>query len=437
MSKLYRIQFAVFGLLLILAAGVFEYFSEKKNQKPEHILTIACGMEGLEESTCWQGVRAWEEQTGHRVKIIPEPNGSTERLSLLRRRLLMDRHVDIYQIDVIWPGVLADCLEDLNQYFTKEDLKDFFPQLIENNTVKGRLVAIPFFVDVGFLYYRKDLLQRYSQHVPRTWADLEKVADYIMKAERAKGHKNIWGFVFQGRAHELLACNALEWIYSHKNGGMVIKPNGEVSINNPSARSAIEMARGWIGAIAPKSVLRYDQEDCQRLFQSGGAVFMRHWPDAWTLVNAPNSAVAGNVGVAPLPKGGKNGRHTGALGGWGLAITKKSKNKKLAAELIRFLTSFKELRRRSRVGGYIPPIKALFKDPAVLKANPLFQTTELILREAALRPSRQTGAHYPRVSLIFQQAIHTALQGERSAEEALIQIEKQLNLLSHHGTDWS
>ncbi len=50
--------------------------------------------------------------------------------------------IDVYQIDVIWPGDLAEHLLDLYTW-SKEIADEHFPAIIENNTVDGRLVGIP------------------------------------------------------------------------------------------------------------------------------------------------------------------------------------------------------------------------------------------------------------------------------------------------------
>jgi trehalose/maltose transport system substrate-binding protein len=31
------------------------------------------------------------------------------------------------------------------QYFTEKELSEFFPRIVANNTVEGKLVAVPFF----------------------------------------------------------------------------------------------------------------------------------------------------------------------------------------------------------------------------------------------------------------------------------------------------
>jgi hypothetical protein len=58
--------------------------------------------------------------------------------------------VDGFIIDVIWPGIAAAHATDLKQYFTEKEVSEFCPRIVANNTVEGKLVAIPFFTDAGF-----------------------------------------------------------------------------------------------------------------------------------------------------------------------------------------------------------------------------------------------------------------------------------------------
>ena len=83
----------------------------------------------------------------------------------------------------------------------------------------------------------------------------------------------------------------------------IVDADGKITINNPQAAQALDMAKGWIGTISPEGVLNYAEEEARGVFQSGNAVFMRNWPYAWALANAADSPVKGKVGVAVLPQG--------------------------------------------------------------------------------------------------------------------------------------
>ncbi len=86
------------------------------------------------------------------------------------------------------------------------------PQLLPDYTVEGRVVAVPYQVNIGSLEYRADLLREYGyDHPPKTWDELEGMAKRIQAGERGKGKKDFWGFVWQGAESEALTCNPLEW----------------------------------------------------------------------------------------------------------------------------------------------------------------------------------------------------------------------------------
>ena len=287
-------------------------------------LAISCGAVGRELELCRSGVEAWSKQTGHRVEVVTVPSSTNERLALYQQLLATGSgDIDLFQIDVIWPGILGRHFIDLQPY-SGDATQRHFPKLIANNTVQGRLVAMPWFSSAGLLYYRQDLLEQYGQRVPETWAELTTTAQHIQQGERNAGNPKMWGFVWQGRAYEGLSCNALEWIASH-GGGTIIDADGAITVNNRHANEALTQAATWVGTIGPPGVLNYGEEEARGVFQSGNAVFMRNWPYAWALSQAADSPVRNRVKVAPLPKGGVTGNHVATLGGWQLAVSRYSR----------------------------------------------------------------------------------------------------------------
>jgi trehalose/maltose transport system substrate-binding protein len=396
-------------------------------------LSISCGAVGVELRLCKQGVEAWAKQTGNGVKVVATPNSATERFALYQQILAShSSDIDIFQIDVVWPGTLAPHLVDLSQYIGQDVTQQYFPSLIANDTVNGKLVALPWFTNAGVMYYRKDLLQKYQAQPPTTWQQLTDIARRIQDAERKAGNPRMVGFVFQAKGYEGLTCDALEWIDSF-GGGALVNANGKVTVDNPRAVSALQLAASWIGDIAPRGVLNYDEEESRGVFQSGNAVFMRNWPYAWALGNAVDSPIRGKIGVIAVPAGGANGHQTGVLGGWQLAVSKYSKHPRLAADLARYLTSYAEQKHRAIKGSYNPAIPALYRDPQILTAVPFFGTLYTTFEHAVARPSRIAGAKYARVSAEFYYTVHDVLSGKIAAAPALATLQKKLTRLSRGG----
>ncbi|MCE8018021.1 ABC transporter substrate-binding protein [Halomonas sp. MCCC 1A17488] len=405
------------SLLVVGAAGL--------GQAQAADLTISCGAVGAELQLCQQGVRAWEEKTGHSVDVVSTPNSSTERLSLYQQILSANStDIDIMQIDVVWPGLLANHLLDLREVLGDDAGEGHFAAIIENNTIDGRLVAMPWFTDAGVLYYRADLLEQYGHEPPQTWQELTEIAREIQNAEREAGNDRMHGFVFQGRAYEGLTCNALEWVASH-GGGTLVDADGEVTIDNPQAAAALDLAASWIGEIAPEGVLNYTEEEARGVFQGGNAVFMRNWPYAWALAQSEDSEVRGKVGVTQLPHAGE-GSSAATLGGWNLAVSRYSENAELAAELVAFLAGEEEQKRRAIKGAYNPTLETLYQDDEVLEAVPFFGDLYETFVNAVARPSAPTGDAYGRVSNAFFSATHDVLSGNRSGEQAVSDLDREL-----------
>lgn len=393
-------------------------------------VTITCGSTGRELELCRAGTMAWSARTGHAVKLVTMPGSDT--LSLTQQLLAAgSADIDVFQVDVAWTGILAPHLQALETE-AGERTRHHFPALVRAATVGGRLVAMPWFGDAGLLYYRKDLLDRHGLPVPRTWSELTKTARRVQAAERADGQDRFWGFVWQGRAYEGLTCNALEWIASH-GGGTVIDRDGKVTVNNPGARAALNQAASWVGSVSPMGVLNYTEEEARGVFQSGQALFMRNWPYAWSLLNAPGSAVRDRVGVAALP-GSASGPSVGTLAGSMLVVNRHSRQADLAADLVMHLTSREEQKRRAIAASYNPTIPDLYRDPEVLAAVPFLASLYATFDQAVARPSTTTGAKYNRVSIEFSNAVHHVLTGEVDADYALGVLDGRLRRLRRGGS---
>src|SRR5271165_898328 len=305
----------------------------------------------------------WAKKTGNKLEYIGRPNDFSATLALFQQYwAAKSPDVDIYQIDVIWQGMAAPHAVDLKKYYKEDEIKAYFPRIIENNTVGGKLVSIPLYTDAGILYYRTDLLEKYGyKEPPKTWEELAAMAKKIQDSERAAGNPDFQGFVFEGKASESVTCNALEWIYSF-GGGSVIEPDKTITIDNPNAIKALDTARSWIGTISPVEVNTYTEEEARNIWQAGNAAFMRNWPYAYALGADPKSAVSGKFDVTVLPKGGDNGNNAACLGGHQLMISAYSKVPDAAADLVRYLSSAEVQKKRAIDWSVLPTRPVLYSD---------------------------------------------------------------------------
>ena len=374
-------------------------------------------------------MRIFSEATGAEANYVPGEQSATDRLAIYNQQLgAQSPDNDVYQIDVIWPGILAQHATNLNDSLS--DLAALhFPAIVENNTVDGALVGMPWFTDAGLLYYRTDLLEKYGFEAgPETWAELEEMAQTIMEGEREE-NPDFQGFVWQGNAYEGLTCNGLEWQYSN-GGGRIIEPDGTVSINNPEAAAAFDRAASWVNGISPEGVTTYLEADSLNVFAPGNAAFLRNWPYAWSVTQdeAAGSPLIGKVGVSPLPKGdGEDASNAATLGGWQMMVSKYSPNQEAAIEFVKFMCS-PELQLAYAVErSHLPTIGSVYDAPEVAEASEFIpRLREVFEGGAVARPSSVSGDLYNSVSIAYFSQLHSVLTGQQDGATAVEAIESEL-----------
>ena len=364
-------------------------------------------------------------QTGIRVEFLPAPETTTEQLATYRKLLEGGAKVpDVYGIDVIWSGILADNLLDLRAYVPEQEIQAHFPELIAGNTVNGRLVALPANLNEGMLFYRVDLLRKYGYRAPpKTWEELEIMARRIQSGERASGNKDFWGFVWEGAPSEALTSNALEWQTS-EGGGTILDDTGKATVNNPHTIRAWERAARWVGSISPPGVVLYKEWDAGNMWQAGKAAFLRSWASEYIADRGPTCLIRDRFDIAPLPGGA---RMAATLGGSGFGVSRYSLHPREAALLVRFLSGREEQVTRCRNTTDAPTIAQLYNEPELLATNPQFpHVLEVFRKGIVLRPARAAGKMYPDVSRAYWEAVHAVLTRSKSATQAAEELQDEL-----------
>lgn len=374
------------------------------------------------------------EATGITVNLQPAETLADARLQAYRQLwAAQSADVDVYQIDVIWPGIVAEFAADLTPSLG-EQTGQHFEAIVANNTVDGALVGMPYYTDAGLLYFRTDLLEKYGfAAAPTTWAELQQQAQTIQDGERA-ANPQFQGFVFQGRAYEGLTCNGLEWQVSN-GGGTIVEADGTVSVNNEQAIAAFDRARSWIGTISPEAVAGFNEDDSFATWSAGNAAFMRNWPYAFSASQAADSGVAGMVDVAVLPAGdGPEARNAATLGGWQLMASRFSQRPEPAIELIRYLTS-PELQRALAIEiSFLPTIGSVYEDPEVASASAFIPRLRDVFEGGAVaRPSSPTGDLYASVSTVYYQQLNSVLTGSQEGAAAAAAMEEEINAIIEEG----
>ncbi len=326
--------------------------------------------------------------------------------------------IDVLSMDVIWVPEFARAgwLRDLSHLLPPEERADFFRGPIQAVTFENKIYAVPWYIDAGVLYYRKDLLQKYGFSPPRTWGELVSIAQYITSRE-----KGLYGFIWQGKQYEGLVCNVLEYFWG--NGGDVLK-DGNVVIDSPENIYALQFMRDLIAKyqITPFLVTTAIEEPTRHIFGNGGAVFMRNWPYAWNIFGKEGSPVRGKVGVAMLPSfPGKPSAVT--LGGWQLGINKYTRHPEAAEKFVRFITSPEAQKILALTTGYKPTRKSLYKDKDLVREQPFIAALHDIFMQARPRP---VTPYYMMITQVLQPEFSAAISGIKKPEDALRSARKQM-----------
>src|SRR5688500_3554691 len=339
------LRWAALSLFLITIAGCTD-------QQPGG-LTFSGSAVGREADLLRIQLARFSAARGIRVDIRATPDSADQRHQLYVQWLnARSPAPDVLQLDVVWTPEFAAAgwLLPLDRFGPAREA--FFPATLDANQWRGTLYGLPWFVDVGMLYWRTDIFDA----PPDTFEALTTTAKRAMDEGRVRH-----GFVYQGARYEALVTVILEYLGG--TGGEILDGRGRVVLDSEPAVRALTMMRDHVhrDGIVPTAALTWHEEETRFAFQNGSAAAMRNWPYAFSLLQAPDSKVAGRFAVSPMPAQPGDGHPTAALGGSQLAINARTTHEEAAWALVEYLTAADQMRERARVVGQFPSRAALYE----------------------------------------------------------------------------
>ena len=331
---------------------------------------------------------------------------------------------DVMMLDVIWVPEFARAgwILDLTPSVALAERDAHFPTAIAPAVQEGRLWALPWFMNVGLLYYRADLLAKYGFRAPETYDELIEQVRRIRAGER---DPRLDGYLWQGKQYEGGMVNVLEALWA--NGARLLDDAGRPFPEAERARESLAFLRGLIeSGVSPGWVTAADEELTRRPFGDGRAIFLRSWPYALDLFELPDSRVRGKVGVAPLPRLRHGPVGAGSTGGAHLAVSARTRHPALAVELARFLTSESAQRAMTAGAALRPSRPALYRDPGLIARDPSLPALHGLMLRGHPRPITP---YYLMLSTTLQPEFSAVLVGRKSPDRAMRDATAQIQHL--------
>ena len=346
------------------------------------------------------------KQDKYKVEWTQMTNDSAQMHDQLLNSLSSgSKEYDILSLDVVWAGEFAGAgyLEPVDVKMNEAGYKktDFNAGSMASGNYKGKQYTLPFFPDLGLLYFRKDIVS------PEDASKLESgqytYDDLYAMAQKYTGKNNTkYGFVYQSKQYEGLTVNVTEFSKSYQD-----------------VKGGLETMYKFTKApFSPKDILNFMEGETHTNFEQGNAVFSRNWPYAFGRIKGQEDGVkikTDQVGIAPLPNGG-------SVGGWLLSLNKNSKNVDGAWDFVKFAAGEEGQKIMSTEGGYLPGFNALL-DNAEVKAKNEMLSYPGFQKALTTTIARPVSPEYSKVSDTIQVNAHKYLSSGTGLDEAVKAVE--------------
>ncbi len=269
------------------------------------------------------------------------------------------------------------------------ELEDVFPEhndlfidkALRRSIFFGHLYAAPQHVSLRLLFYRKDLLKKHGLKPPRTWAELESQAQYVVRAER---NPELSGLLFEYRPSVRFGL-LLEHVWA--SGEDLYGERGSFVFNARRVSEVVARLRRLVdeNKLSRLSMTPSEHWDVYQQFFAGKAVFLHHWSDGLRLIFERGSQARERFGWCVLPTTEGAPRGYALAAGVSYVVPKNTRQPELARLAVRRLMEPEFLGKNEVEFGWpFPAFTRLYDDSRVLAAHPYYAEGHDLLSQTRL-----------------------------------------------------
>lgn len=294
----------------------------------------------------------------------------------------------------------------------KLDRSLFYGEALNELTNKGKLYGLPLTVDARALFYNKTQLKAAGLEPPKTWADLEQAAIKLTKRD-GSGKLQVAGLSMDD--------TGLFSMYLRAAGGqMVTNDCSKTSFNNAQGLEVLKLWDRLIKAGAYEPGFEKGLGEGTDAFATGKVSMILTGP--WNITTYKKYGKDLDFGIITPPTG-PGGTTASVMGGFGLVIPEKSKQKDAAWEFVKWWTAEKDNALLwAKTSLNIPGSVAAAQDPFFTE-DPFWKPILNTLQFAKTRPACAGYAPMETEALIPN--LQQFLGGKQSAEQTLAKAQEQ------------